>query len=114
LARALYSQADIYLLDDPLSAVDPQVANKIFNDCIGEHLKDKLVVLVTHQLQYLSKCQKVLVLHDKHQVALTSFSEIQAIEGFNIDQIMNASQKRLQNEEGQGKEAKFTDDELPQ
>ena len=31
LARALYSEADIYLLDDPLSAVDPQVANNIFN-----------------------------------------------------------------------------------
>jgi ABC-type multidrug transport system fused ATPase/permease subunit len=34
LARAVFSDADIYLLDDPLSAVDPQVANGIFNECI--------------------------------------------------------------------------------
>ena len=50
LARAVYSNADIYLLDDPLSAVDPEVANAIFNDCICGALKDKLVILVTHQL----------------------------------------------------------------
>ncbi len=53
LARAIYSDADIYLLDDPLSAVDPAVANGIFTDCILGALKDKCVILVTHQLQFL-------------------------------------------------------------
>ena len=48
LARAIYSDADIILLDDPLSAVDPEVANKIFTECIQDALKDKLVILVTH------------------------------------------------------------------
>ena len=50
LARAVYSDADIYLLDDPLSAVDPEVAHAIFTGCIMGYLKSKLVVLVTHQL----------------------------------------------------------------
>ena len=65
LARAVYSEADIYLLDDPLSAVDPQVASDIFEKCIKGVLKDKLVVLVTHQLQFLKSCEKILVIKDK-------------------------------------------------
>ena len=48
LARACYSNADIYLLDDPLSAVDPPVAKKIFSQCIRGYLKEKAVLLVTH------------------------------------------------------------------
>lgn len=48
LARALYSEADIYLLDDPLSAVDPEVANKLFKKCFQRMLKNKIVILVTH------------------------------------------------------------------
>lgn len=42
---------DIYLLDDPLSAVDSHVGNHIFNHCIRGALKEKTVVFVTHQLQ---------------------------------------------------------------
>lgn len=48
LARAVYSEADIVLLDDPLSAVDPKVAKAIFNECINEAMRDKIVILVTH------------------------------------------------------------------
>jgi ATP-binding cassette subfamily C (CFTR/MRP) protein 4 len=48
LARAIYSNSDIVLLDDPLSAVDPEVANNIFNEIKNGVLKDKLVILVTH------------------------------------------------------------------
>lgn len=65
LARAIYSNADIYLLDDPLSAVDPEVANAIFEECISEYLSDKLVVLVTHQLQFIKNCERILVLSEK-------------------------------------------------
>ena len=62
LARALYANADIYLLDDPLSAVDPNVANHIFNKALKGKLKNKAVVLVTHQIQFALKADKVLVL----------------------------------------------------
>jgi len=49
LARAIFSDADILLLDDPLSAVDPEVANSIYNDCIvSAAAAGKIVILVTH------------------------------------------------------------------
>ena len=53
LARACYSDADIYLLDDPLSAVDPPVAEKLFSLCIQGLLREKAVLLVTHQTSFL-------------------------------------------------------------
>jgi len=62
LARAIYNDSDIVLLDDPLSAVDPEVASSIFNECIRGVLKDRLVILVTHQLQFLEKCEKIMLI----------------------------------------------------
>lgn len=59
LARAVYSDADIYLLDDPLSAVDPEVAAKIFKKCINGFLKDRCRILVTHQVQHLKKVENI-------------------------------------------------------
>lgn len=48
LARAVYADTDLYLLDDPLSAVDSNVAKNIFKNVINGMLKDKGVILVTH------------------------------------------------------------------
>jgi len=65
LARAVYSDADIYLLDDPLSACDARVGSKIFQSCILNHLRaasTKAVILTTHQLQYLPFADKIIVL----------------------------------------------------
>ncbi|XP_053212746.1 ATP-binding cassette sub-family C member 4-like [Panonychus citri] len=64
LARAIYREADIYLFDDPLSAVDASVAATIFQKCFKDYLKDKVVVLVTHQIQFLRRADKVLVLNE--------------------------------------------------
>ena len=62
LARCLYVDADIYLLDDPLSAVDTHVGRQILDRAINGFLKDKIRVLVTHQLQYLKGVDQILVL----------------------------------------------------
>lgn len=63
LARAVYRKADIYLLDDPLSAVDAHVGRHLFDSCIKSFLRDKLVILVTHQLQYLPTADQVLLMN---------------------------------------------------
>ena len=62
LARAIYREADTYLLDDPLSAVDVHVGRHLFNNCIRGYLKNRAVILVTHQLQYLQDADEIIVM----------------------------------------------------
>lgn len=64
LARAVYKEADIYMLDDPLSAVDVHVAQQLFMNCVCGFLGGKVVVLVTHQLQFVKNAKQIVVLHD--------------------------------------------------
>ncbi|CAG2116727.1 unnamed protein product, partial [Medioppia subpectinata] len=78
LARAIYHQADIYLLDDPLSAVDAHVAKHLFQKCIVDYLSDKVRVLVTHQIQFLKAAHKVLVLSEGRCVAQGTYDELRA------------------------------------
>uniref|UniRef100_A0A3B1IZ97 Cystic fibrosis transmembrane conductance regulator n=1 Tax=Astyanax mexicanus TaxID=7994 RepID=A0A3B1IZ97_ASTMX len=76
LARAVYQDADIYLLDDPLSAVDAEVGRHLFEQCICGVLKKKPRILVTHQLQYLKAADHILVLKEGHMVARGTYSEL--------------------------------------
>jgi len=66
MARACYSEADIYLLDDPLSALDAHVGKHIFDKVIGPNgmLRDKTRVLVTHRISVLSQCDQIIVMKD--------------------------------------------------
>lgn len=77
LARAVYKDADIYLLDDPLSAVDAHVGKQLFEDCITGYLKRKTVILITHQLQYLKEVDHILLLEDGIKKAEGTFRELQ-------------------------------------
>ncbi|XBH59509.1 hypothetical protein VPH35_114229 [Triticum aestivum] len=62
LARAVYNDADIYLLDDPFSAVDAHTAAILFYDCVMAALSCKTVVLVTHQVEFLTETNRILVM----------------------------------------------------
>ncbi|XP_049919631.1 ATP-binding cassette sub-family C member 4-like [Epinephelus moara] len=77
LARAVYQDADIYLLDDPLSAVDAEVGRHLFEQCICGMLKNKPRILVTHQLQYLKTADEIIVLKEGHMVAKGTYAELQ-------------------------------------
>ncbi|CAF0824966.1 unnamed protein product [Rotaria sordida] len=64
LARALYTDTDLYLLDDSLAAVNPKVAKKIFDECIGPRsfLCGKTRILVTHQTHFLIEADQMILL----------------------------------------------------
>lgn len=64
LARALYQNADIYLLDDPFSAVDAHTATSLFNEYVMGALSGKTVLLVTHQVDFLPDFDCVLFMLD--------------------------------------------------
>lgn len=78
LARAAYSQAEVQLLDDPLSAVDPRVGRTLFQRCIGPGgLMDGAArILVTHQKQYLPRCDRILVVRGGKIVEEGTFEEL--------------------------------------
>ncbi|XP_044751379.1 probable multidrug resistance-associated protein lethal(2)03659 [Coccinella septempunctata] len=77
LARCIYRRADIYLLDDPLSAVDANVGRSLYQDCIKIFLHDKLRVLVTHQIQYLKSTDLIIVMNNGAIEKTGKFEELQ-------------------------------------
>ncbi|TDH06860.1 hypothetical protein EPR50_G00117660 [Perca flavescens] len=78
LARAVYQDADIYLLDDPLSAVDAKVGRHLFEECICGLLRKKPRILVTHQIQYLKAADQIVVLNQGKMMARGTYNELQS------------------------------------
>ncbi|XP_038181480.1 ATP-binding cassette sub-family C member 3 isoform X2 [Arvicola amphibius] len=78
LARAVYSDANIFLLDDPLSAVDSHVAKHIFDQVIGPEgvLAGKTRVLVTHGISFLPQTDFIIVLADGQVSEMGHYSEL--------------------------------------
>src|SRR3954466_11469706 len=78
LARAVYQCNDIYLLDDPLSAVDSHVGAQIFKNVIGPEgmLKEKARVLVTHELSYLKCSDWILILSGGRVVSEGTYHDL--------------------------------------
>ncbi|XP_031344031.1 multidrug resistance-associated protein 4-like isoform X2 [Photinus pyralis] len=77
LARAIYRDADIYLLDDPLAAVDAEVGREIFKNCITDFLQKKTVILVTNHLQLLQDVDSIIILENGRVKAQDTFSKLQ-------------------------------------
>ncbi|DBA02320.1 TPA: hypothetical protein N0F65_006195 [Lagenidium giganteum] len=89
IARAVYQDADIYLLDDILSAVDSHVGSDIFEQCIKKKLKSKLVFLVTHSLSFLSQCDNVVVLDSGRIVETGPYKQVIAKKGILAQMVAN-------------------------
>ncbi|XP_023934406.1 ATP-binding cassette sub-family C member 4 [Bicyclus anynana] len=76
LARAVYREADIYLLDDPLSAVDANVGRQLFDGCINEYLRGRTRILVTHQIHFLKAADFIILLKDGSVENMGTFDEL--------------------------------------
>ncbi|KAM3826474.1 ATP-binding cassette sub-family C member 6 [Vipera latastei] len=78
LARAVYTKASVYLLDDPLSAVDAPVGRHIFNQVLGPNglLKEKTRILVTNSLHILPKVDNIIVMANGELCEMGSWQEL--------------------------------------
>lgn len=107
LARAVYNDADIYLLDDPFSAVDAHTAATLFNDCVTAALQNKTIILVTHQVEFLSKVDKIMVMENGEITQEGTYQELlQSSTAF--QQLVNAhwDSKTILDSQGHGKGVK--------
>ncbi|XP_053366955.1 ATP-binding cassette sub-family C member 3 isoform X1 [Clarias gariepinus] len=93
LARALYSEADVYLLDDPLSAVDAHVAKHIFDKVIGPEgaLRQKTRILVTHSISFLPQVDNIMVLVEGRVSEMGSYQALLSENGTFAEFLRNYS-----------------------
>lgn len=76
LPRLFFYYRDIYLLDDPLSAVDPPIAAKIIDRYILNALRGKTIILVTRHISVLKKCDNILVMKDGEIIESGTFDDL--------------------------------------
>ena len=77
LARAVYADKDIYLLDDPISALDAAVRKKIFENVILKKLENKTRILVTHAIDFIHLADRIVILDEGKITACGKYEELQ-------------------------------------
>ncbi|XP_022139647.1 ABC transporter C family member 3-like [Momordica charantia] len=114
IARALYQDADIYLFDDPFSAVDAHTGSHLFKECLLGLLSSKTVIYVTHQVEFLPAADLILVMKDgritqagKYDEILSSGTDFMALVGAHEEALSainsvegDASEKSASKEDG--------------
>ncbi|MCJ1431749.1 hypothetical protein MMC27_001104 [Xylographa pallens] len=100
IARAIYFDSDIVLMDDPLSAVDAHVGRHIFDKAICGLLKDKCRILATHQLHVLNRCDRIIWLQNGEIETIDTFDNLMKYnEGFQKMMATTAQEEKVEEEE---------------
>ena len=76
IARAVYADSNVVLLDDPLSALDAHVAKDIFEECFKRYLKGKTIVFVTNRLEFVAGADRVIMMDEGRIVADGLFEDL--------------------------------------
>ena len=98
VARAVYANADVYLFDDPLSALDSKVGRQVFRACIAGELAGKTRLLVTNQLQYVPEADKVVVLKDGRVAEAGAYKDLMARKNGVLAEMMHDVQTDMSEE----------------
>ncbi|GFR43059.1 hypothetical protein Agub_g4065 [Astrephomene gubernaculifera] len=112
IARAIYADADVYLLDDPLSAVDSHVGRALFEQVIRGVLRPKTVLLVTNALQYLPHADSIMWLEGGRVRAAGSYTQLLEA-GLNIAELCHDEATSRRQEEEERAEAAKEEDSNP-
>uniref|UniRef100_A0A7N2MIM3 ABC-type xenobiotic transporter n=1 Tax=Quercus lobata TaxID=97700 RepID=A0A7N2MIM3_QUELO len=94
IARALYQDADIYLFDDPFSAVDAHTGSHIFKECLLGVLSSKTVIYITHQVEFLPAADLILVMKDGRVTQAGKYNDI-LNSGTDFMELVGAHEKAL-------------------
>ncbi|KAG1338494.1 ABC transporter C family member 2 [Cocos nucifera] len=102
MARAVYSDSDVYIFDDPLSALDAHVGRQVFDNCIKDQLRNKTRVLVTNQLHFLRNVDWIILVHEGMVKEEGTYEKLSS-NGVLFQKLMeNAGKMEEQTEEEQG------------
>lgn len=98
LARAVYRRADIYLLDDPLSAVDSHVGRHLFDQCVKSYLQGSVTLLITHQIQYLQEADQIILMDHGKISAIGTYDHLSR-SGLDFTKLLSEPDKSEEKEE---------------
>ncbi|KAI4382506.1 hypothetical protein MLD38_008463 [Melastoma candidum] len=95
LARSVYSDSDVYFLDDPFSAVDAHTSTYLFKRCLMGLLSSKTVVYATHQLELLEAADLVIVMKDGSMVQHGEYKELAKSTEGELVRLVNAHRQSI-------------------
>ncbi len=76
LARAVYAESDIILMDDPISALDAHVRKAVFHQVLQGMCKNKTRILATHAVDFLHLCDRIIVIENGRIAAFGSYQDL--------------------------------------
>lgn len=109
MARAVYSDSDVYIFDDPLSALDANVARQVFNNCIKEELGGKTRVLITNQLHFLPQVDRIILVSEGMVKEEGTFEELSK-NGVLFKKLMENAGKMEEHMHDEGEEMDLSDE----